>query len=91
VLDGNGLALLKLYVNDPSPSASKALLQKQGLWHDEDESGKQSNQRSLVAHCMEKEAFSQEEISMLKDWLDTPEMVKELEGVEPTSGDMLRA
>jgi hypothetical protein len=91
VLDGHELALLKLYVNDPSPSTTQTLLKKQGLLNEEAETGGQKKLSSLVAFAMEREAFSQEEIVMLKDWFDTPEMTKELEGVEPTRGDMIPA
>jgi len=92
VLDPPELALLKRYVNDPSPSAAQKLLEERDMLDTVEPEGAkkgikaQKKYGSLVGYVIANEGLSEEEIELLKVWFETPEMVKELDGVEATGG-----
>jgi hypothetical protein len=41
---------------------------------------------SLAGYVIANDGFEKDEIEMLRAWFGTPEMVKELDGVEPSGG-----
>jgi hypothetical protein len=97
ILDGSELALLKLHVNDPSPSATRKLLEERDMLDlatttegagEGVKKGTKAQKKygSLVGYVIANDGFSEDEVEMLKVWFETPEMVAELDGVEPSGG-----
>jgi hypothetical protein len=81
IFDDQALVLLRTYVYDTNKR--KEILEQRDLW-DEDQSVmelKCNKAGNLVCLAISKEVLNEEEVGMLKEWFESEEMVKELEGV----------
>jgi hypothetical protein len=74
ILDRTELAMLREYVNAPETKVD--ILRARGI-EVEDFDDKATN--SLVAYCLVRDKFNEEEIEMLREWFKDPQVVADLE------------